>query len=435
MLKAGFARVDVTPQLGVYMSGKFNDRYAKGILDPLQLNALALFDGNETQLIIIADFIGVDCKFCDRIRRKIARRTSLDETHIMLSALHQHTAICIGAREENRDESVLNDPVYMENLYRKYCDVAQMALDDMSEAHLGFGMEETAEPIAFIRRYLLKDGTVMGHPVGRTHEIVRRIGEGDNRVRLLRFVREGKNDVAFVNFCTHPDVISGELFSADWPGFVRRYVEKDLEGVSCLLLNGVQGDSNHCDYLADEVKWGYAHSAYMGRTIADVVVKLWEHTASVTDTRLGCARQDLYLRTRTDEVERYDECKEILDATNERRIPRPTGAVLGNAGRVVRLRTSPVFQKVPLSAMRIGTICIVGYGGEPFTGYAAAIERAHPELTLLTSCCCNGYEGYLPTKEILCESGYEASSSPFEADLEEKCHNAAMELIDQLWQD
>ena len=50
MLKAGVARVDVTPPLGSYMSGKFNDRYAKGILDPIQLNALAVFDGKETNL-------------------------------------------------------------------------------------------------------------------------------------------------------------------------------------------------------------------------------------------------------------------------------------------------------------------------------------------------------------------------------------------------
>ena len=428
MLKAGFARVDVTPPLGTYVSGYFNDRYAKGILDPIQLNALALSDGETTNLIVISDFIGVNRAFCETIRAKIAERTQIDPAHVMLSALHQHTSVVIGARKEK--ETL--DPIYVETVYRKYCDVAQMALDDMSDATLGFGIEETAEPIAFIRRYLMTDGTVIGHPYNRESEIVRRIGDGDNRVRLLRFARDGKKDIAFVNFCTHPDVIGGEYFSADWPGFVRRYVEKDIENVSCLLLNGVQGDSNHCDYIGGR-RHGYEHSARMGRIIADVVCKLWDRTEEKTDTKLGCRIDEVILPTRTDGMERYEECRELLAATNENRIPRPSGAQLGEAYRIVRMREQPIFQRLPVTVMAIGRICIVGFGGEPFTQYARSLEAACPELTLLSSCCCNGYEGYLPSKEIFAEGGYEASSSPFPTTLEDECFKTAMNLIGQLY--
>ena len=67
MLKAGFARVDVTPPLGSYISGYFEERFAEGVLDPIQLNALAVSDGTVTDLIIISDFIGVDRKYCEII--------------------------------------------------------------------------------------------------------------------------------------------------------------------------------------------------------------------------------------------------------------------------------------------------------------------------------------------------------------------------------
>ena len=428
LLKAGFARVDVTPPLGTYISGYFNDRYAKGILDPIQLNALALSDGSTTNLIVISDFLGMNRTFCGIIRDKIADRTGIDPAHVMLSALHQHTSVIIGPR--NKKES--HDYVYMETVYRKYCDVAQMALDDMSDATLGFGMEEVAEPIAFIRRYLMSDGTVLGHPGNRQSEILRRIGDGDNRVRLLRFMREGKADIAFVNFCTHPDVIGGEYFSADWPGFVRRYVEKDIEGVSCLLLNGVQGDSNHLDYIGG-TRHGYEHSARMGRIIADVVVKLWENTAPQADVKLGCETDEVVLPTRTDGFERYAECKALLEATYEGRIPRPSGAVIGEADRIVSLRTAPAFQHLPMMVMAIGRICIVGFGGEPFTQYARSLEAARPDLTVLTSCCCNGYEEYLPTKEIFAEGGYEANCSPYPSNLEDVCVGAALELIGRIY--
>ena len=430
MLKAGFSRVDVTPPLGSYISGYFTDRYAKGVLDPIQLNALAVSDGDKTVLIVIADFIGVNRKLCEKIRKMIAKRTGLDTSSVVLSALHQHTSIVLGNR--NGRENL--DPNYLELLYCKYCDVAQMALDDMSDATLGFGMEETAEPIAFIRRYLMTDGTVIGHPLGRQSEIVRRIGEADNRVRLLRFAREGKNDIAFVNFCTHPDTMGGEMFSADWPGFVRKYVEKDLGGVSCLLLNGVQGDSNHCDYLkhAEMIK-GYAHSEYMGRMIADTVLRLWESGRAMKDEKVGARIGIVSLPTRTDGMEDYEACKKMLEELNNGTCKtNPSGAERGRVSRIVRMQVAPLFQKLPITVMRIGELFVVGFGGEPFTDYAREVRKAFPEKELFTACCANGDEGYLPSTEDFGRVTYESSASPFPSDLEEHCVGMALDLIASL---
>ena len=81
--------------------------------------------------------------------------------------------------------------------------------------------------------------------------------ESDNNVRLLRFKRSGKNcdkkDIAFVNFSTHADVIHGNKISADWPGFTRRFVEKDIDAL-CICTVGFEGDSNHCNYLIPSEK-------------------------------------------------------------------------------------------------------------------------------------------------------------------------------------
>ncbi|MBQ2786307.1 MAG: hypothetical protein IJF02_07375 [Oscillospiraceae bacterium] len=41
-LKAGFARVNVTPMMGIKMRGYFKPRYVEGVLDDLEINALAL---------------------------------------------------------------------------------------------------------------------------------------------------------------------------------------------------------------------------------------------------------------------------------------------------------------------------------------------------------------------------------------------------------
>jgi len=436
MLKAGFSRVDVTPPLGTYISGYFRERYAKGVLDPIQLNALAFSDGKETDLIIIADLIGVDRITCDALREEIAAATGVKKDHIMLTALHQHTSYAfldMHFKKARGEQIVPTDAAYCAMLHLRYCDVARMALDDMRDATLGFASEETAEQIAFIRRYYMKDGTVATNPFNREHEIERMCEPADNTVRLLRFKREGANDIALVNFCTHPDVIGGEYLSADWPGFVRRYVEKDLEDVSCLLLNGVQGDSNHIDFINKNMPKSYEHSAHMGRVISDVVLKLWNKTAIEDAPCVDGAIEVVINQTRTEGAERYDECCKFLEDYYAGRLSyKPTGAELGGAGRIKRLRAAPAFQQIPVTVLRLGKFSFVGFGGEPFTHYAVAVREACPDVTVISACCCNGYEGYLPTAKALTEGGYEANSSPFTPTLEADCVAAAVKLINEL---
>ena len=57
MLKAGFARVDITPPFGTPLAGYYEMRYADGILDPVYLNAVALGNEEERILLITADVL------------------------------------------------------------------------------------------------------------------------------------------------------------------------------------------------------------------------------------------------------------------------------------------------------------------------------------------------------------------------------------------
>ena len=51
-LHAGFSRVDITPMMGIGMAGYYVPRYAEGVLDPLEINALALACGEEKAVLI-----------------------------------------------------------------------------------------------------------------------------------------------------------------------------------------------------------------------------------------------------------------------------------------------------------------------------------------------------------------------------------------------
>lgn len=424
MIKAGFARLDITPPLGTPISGYFDARYAEGVLDPLQVNALAVGNGTDTMLILALDVVAMAQNYADELRELIAARTGVPAEHVMLCCLHQHTAICLGGREIFFP---VRDQIYLDLFYRKLADVAQMAVADMSEARVFTAEAQTDEEIAFVRRYWMADGKMRTNPNTKKYGIpVRRCDESDNTVRLIRFRREGKRDIAYVNFSTHPDVIAGSRFSADWPGFVRCFVEEDHAEVHCISVTGFQGDSNHVDFFkptsAERFPKGkrYAHSEYMGRVIADTVKRIWDTGVEHTAERICGEIRVVYNKTNTAGEEYYGEAVQYVADYNAG-TPQDTVHIqdIATATRIVDLRNAPLYQRVVVTVLELGDILFVGFGGEPFTAYTHAAHAAAPDKTVLCSCCTNGYQGYLPHKRAFEEGGYEVSNTFFTPSLEE----------------
>ena len=53
----GFARLDMTPPLGVDIPGGWNKKVGEGVLDPLYVNAIAFGDGEKTAVILVMDLL------------------------------------------------------------------------------------------------------------------------------------------------------------------------------------------------------------------------------------------------------------------------------------------------------------------------------------------------------------------------------------------
>ena len=51
-LSAGFARVNITPMMGIGIVGYFVPRFADGVLDELYINALALQAGDTKTVLL-----------------------------------------------------------------------------------------------------------------------------------------------------------------------------------------------------------------------------------------------------------------------------------------------------------------------------------------------------------------------------------------------
>ncbi|MBQ2819828.1 MAG: hypothetical protein IJF14_05575 [Clostridia bacterium] len=429
MFKAGFSRVDITPPLGSNLAGYFSKRPADGILDPLYLNALAINDGKQTNIIITSDFLSVMEVFATKIRGMVSQRTGVPADNIMITALHQHTSIRIGCWPWTGS---MEDENYLTILYAKYCDVAQMAIADMEEAEVCTAIGETDEKIAFIRRYKMKDGSTKTNPGRLNPEIDHPIGNADNNVRLIRFKRKDNKDIAFVNFADHPDVIGGTKISADWPGFVRKYTEQDIPNARCIILNGAQGDINHVNTGIAEEQMGHDWCNHMGRVIADTVVKLWDKTEKHEDTELYSEIKMVYIPTNTLGMDNREELLEYQRKYDAGELGDDVDiAKLAAAGRMADLPMMTICQKVPVTVMGIGDIALVGFGGEPFTEYAEFSRAAAPELMVITCGLANGQQGYLPSVQAFAEGGYEASNSRFSSEGPTMLQSAAKELLDK----
>ena len=433
MFQAGFARVDVTPQLGTVLTGYFQLRVSDGVLDPIQLNALAVSEGEDTVLVITGDFMYMVERDVTRYRNLISQELGIPADHILMQVLHQHTSTTGGY-------SGPTDATYKSFLERKYVDVARMALEDRGEARVSIAQKETAEPVSFIRRYRMKDGSVKTNPGYLNPDIDYPLGEADNTVRLVKFQREGKEDIALVNFQTHPDVIGGNKFSADWPGFVRRMTEKDIPDTHCILVNGCQGDTNHCDFSKPAIakkddplirEKRYANSRRMGRIITDAVVKIWDQTEEIPAGKISAAVEMKRIPSNTSGIERLEECIELHQKIT-------SGAPLdvklnmaekGEVRRIANMENVTLVQKVPVSMVAFGKVAIIGYGGEPFTEYATLVREAVPELFVLSACLANGAQGYLPSAAAFAEGGYEARTTNFTEVTAPTLQSAAIRML------
>ena len=76
-LEAGFSRLDITPMLGIGMCGYFQVRNAQGVLDPLEVNALALSCGEEKLLLISLDTGEVNTWTMDWLRQAVHEATGV----------------------------------------------------------------------------------------------------------------------------------------------------------------------------------------------------------------------------------------------------------------------------------------------------------------------------------------------------------------------
>ena len=443
-LKAGYARIDITPPLGVNISGYFVERIADTVLDPLEACALAVSDGKKTAVLITLDTLGLYDDIADPWRAAIAEKAGIAVEDVYIHATHTHQ----GPNTRTNCENPLNKS-YVAYLSHKVEDVARLAIADLAPAKMGFGTRE-AKNVAFIRRYRMKDGTAKTNPGVDNPDIVAPIGETDERVHLLRFDREGKDTLLLINFANHPDVVGGTGISGDWPAMTRRCTEKAIDNVKCILFNGAQGDVNHVNvhptkgdfndmfHDFDGCSRGYGHARHIARVVTGAVLSAFDKVeyVDVDSIRTKNVTVDIPSNKATaEELVLAHKYNDLHEAGRDDLIPFEAmmlTTVVAEAGRMVRLENAPDNFPMPLSALAIGPVALFGIPGEPFTGVGRGLKEAEGWRMVIPTCNTNNAKGYFPMKDSYEEGGYEARSSNFKAGAAERIVEEGLKILASL---
>ncbi len=433
MLKAGFARLDVTPPLGIYLAGYPQVRLADTVRDPLYVNAVVFTDGEKTVAAISLDQIGLPLKRSIPMREAIAARTGLDFNAIILACTHIHTGPAIS------NVTFPDDEEYNQTLTKRIADAVVIAMQDCKPAKLSYARSE-AKHISFVRRYKMKDGSTATNPGRHNPNIDHPIGEPDESVQVIRVVREGGKDIIMVNFQVHPDVVSGTGLSADFPAVARNTVEAALGDVHCVYFNGAQGDTNHVDVNCPE--WdknqGMPQAIHMGHTIAGAVLSVCDKCAPMDCEKVDFTTIDIEVPLNIPKPEEIPWAEKVLKDFAEGNMDeykkQPMGIPIATscAKRILALKDSAPTRKLPITAIRFGDIGMTGAPGEPFTDIGRNTKARSPFTMTFYCCCCNGYESYYPIRSAYEEGGYEAKTSRFKAGIAEAITEGNVEALNKI---
>lgn len=222
----GVARENINPPPGVELAGLgyFLNRTWDRIHDDLHATALVITDefGNSVALLAL-DLLYADIEFVERIRNQVANSTGLRPQDICINCSHSHNAPTLaffdGAGEIDRD--------YAEKVVASAVEAIDSAWRHRLPARLQVGYERLP---------------------GVTYNRTREGGPVDDRVSVLRADSLNEQPIAVVvNFHAHPTVfwqVEMRSVSRDCPGQIVDLIEKELQGVTALYLQGSCGDVN-----------------------------------------------------------------------------------------------------------------------------------------------------------------------------------------------
>lgn len=255
-LKAGFARVDISPKepMPLFGYGNNDKRLHETVLDGICTTCVAFQDNVTTVLLFTNDLGQAFEKVMDTAREKIAKRTGVPRENIMLSSTHTHSGPDCSCTVIPYTEK------YNEYATDGMAEAAEKALQDLAPASMKGGTVETFG-LNFVRHYTRVSGGITGDVFGdflvdpETGALEKDVSayadhttDADRLMLLVEFDRleSEKPNILIANWRAHASITGGNYkkdCSADFPHAFRKAVE-DATGCEVAYFQGAAGNIN-----------------------------------------------------------------------------------------------------------------------------------------------------------------------------------------------
>ena len=397
-LRAGYAKVDITPTEPVYMGGyDLRDAPSDGIHgdDRLYVRALVFEQGGARIAFVMADIIGIYNH--DSWRSKISEATGIPAANILLGDAHNHSgpspydkrnaqwvkqfepALLAAVRDANGKLQPVciaagtgHSRIAINRRQVRPSDSVSTLTFDENDRSQSFGKAKTDKPVQ-IREFA---GVVR---LGANPE-----GPIDDKVQVVRIdSTAGKPIAVMIHYACHGTSLGGRnsKLSGEWMGRMQEYVEKQFPGAGSIYLPGAAGDINPrvvggLDSFQDDVRTTWALGEEIGTEVARVYRSL--NPLPPANTRIQL------------------ETKEIL-------LPRQYRELLENF--------TDTAVKVPTTAVRISDLMWITFPGEMFHAIGEQARAAAPSTYAHFLGYTNGYVGYFPEQKAYAEGGYEVATT------------------------
>ena len=238
-LRAGVARIDITPSEFMQMYGYANRKCgpANGTHDPLFAKAVVLQSGDTRMAIVTMDLGSI---VSENLRRDVASKLGIPV--LFLSASHTHSGPSFLPYGSNPSSDTQAN-AYLADLERKVFSAVQEASKAMFPARLGIARGSLQ--LGYNRLLLRDDGRARA-----LFDNLERVpyGEVDPEYVLLSVddASTGAHRAILVHYATHAVVLGPTSckYSADYPGAMQARVERDLKGTQVMFVQGGAGDIN-----------------------------------------------------------------------------------------------------------------------------------------------------------------------------------------------
>lgn len=431
-LCVGFCRMDITPHLGIRLSGYYTARVADGIYDPLYVNAIAFDDGINKSVILVCDLVGVFGPAAYTWSVEIAKKVGLAPEALFFTHTHTHTGPVVTTNREP------GDPVYDAWLQRRLCDAATLALADCAPVTEILGAEGMTHGLTYVRRYLMKTGHYQTNPPFEDPDILAPASKADESFRLVRILREKGPELVLVNFQCHPDMIGGTKISADYPGYFRNKLEAQRPGIKSIFINGAEGQLVPGDrrekrkFLA-----GVDSAKRFGEALADFVLDSFDRVRPIDGEHVRFGQIAYVAKTKWDpnRVEEVDRILKLHESGRDEEIQPAwlSGALVAEAYKLKRLEAQKLTHvSMVASAITVGGLAFIGFPGEPFCEIGEALRNDSPYPMTFVCCQTNGHNSYFPTAESYDQDGYEPRNNQFIKGTGEGFSAKCLELLRQL---